>query len=877
MQVDHYVTLHLTATQVEVIPAMQGDGARCLLASLMANGEPWPVPEGANVGIAYTLPDKSDGYYDQLTDGSPAATVAGNLVSVILAPALTAQAGTAKLSLVLRQGEQQTATFPLQLKVQAAVGKVLGEDVPVQQDGFEGRLYYGGPGGTIIPLVPGAGVEVVQQEDGTFVLVARGGSDGAGSWGELKGKPVYMQGEQEKFDPAWLPDGGFGWAETGEATVEWDGSTEGLDVVAVGGDYTLVRVSELLPSVEAMIGRTVEMADGSSFEVSTETIEWNGLVWAVLGPVGEDILPVLYGVGATEIDGITFPDTGLYAVLYPDQPYRFARVTIDYEMVHRLDSKYLPKEIVQEYVIELDYSKTVVTSSDKDVLVGKIPNDLRYTEIRDAYALGQRLVVRLKNTDYPETYLRLSDAGDREWRFETDAGSQYTADRIRKLYLTLINQDVSSDTVTARVAYINIELGGGAEQVQADLSQNDPEAPDYVKGRTHWEENNQTVIEWDDNTEGRDSFEFSGATFYKVSDLVPQEDTVVGGTLAFSSGESMSVGTDTIVAGEGGYIIFEPAIVMKSTKATIADIPIEAPSTGIYFVSYGASEYTSSLTYGSTIVHPLDEKWIPDSIARKTDIPKLDATLTKSGAAADAKATGDALNKKLDETALDGAIQDALAQATESGEFDGKPGEDGKTPVKGVDYFTEDEITEVARQAAGLVEVPEGGGSSAKWKRIGIFTAADNINPWIINADEDGKEFSCTEFRIRAKLCWFQLATNSTINRSIEFYGDDGNWYYINLTHVPGGFAAVVKGENASDVTATFKHPAVIDVTTHCGLLVAETIGESANNPTDAMTGVVCRNRGVRHGAARFSQIRISLGYPTNLVMAGSTVEIWGR
>ena len=160
MFVEHYVTLHLTATQAEVIPAMQGDGARCLLASLMANGEPWVVPEGVRVGIAYTLPDKSDGYYNQLTDGSPAATVAGNLVSVVLDPVLTAQAGTAKLSLVLRQGEKQIATFPLQLKVQGAVGKVLCEDVPVQQDGFEGRLYYGGPGGTIIPLALGPGLAV---------------------------------------------------------------------------------------------------------------------------------------------------------------------------------------------------------------------------------------------------------------------------------------------------------------------------------------------------------------------------------------------------------------------------------------------------------------------------------------------------------------------------------------------------------------------------------------------------------------------------------------------------------------------------------------------------------------------------------------------
>ena len=86
-----------------------------------------------------------------------------------------------------------------------------------------------------------------------------------------------------------------------------------------------------------------------------------------------------------------------------------------------------------------------------------------------------------------------------------------------------------------------------------------------------------------------------------------------------------------------------------------------------------------------------------------------------------------------------------LAQAKESGEFDGKDGTsvtvsfisestasggtnvvtfsdgkkvnikngtDGKTPVKGVDYFTEDEVQQIAEVAAEMVDVPEGGGSS---------------------------------------------------------------------------------------------------------------------------------------------------------------------
>lgn len=48
--------------------------------------------------------------------------------------------------------------------------------------------------------------------------------------------------------------------------------------------------------------------------------------------------------------------------------------------------------------------------------------------------------------------------------------------------------------------------------------------------------------------------------------------------------------------------------------------------------------------------------------------------------------------------------------------FDGKDGKDGKdgyTPVKGTDYFTEEDKAEIAEQAAGLVEIPEGGGGNS--------------------------------------------------------------------------------------------------------------------------------------------------------------------
>lgn len=60
---------------------------------------------------------------------------------------------------------------------------------------------------------------------------------------------------------------------------------------------------------------------------------------------------------------------------------------------------------------------------------------------------------------------------------------------------------------------------------------------------------------------------------------------------------------------------------------------------------------------------------------------------------------------KLDASALTEAVNEALTQAKESGEFKGEP---GYTPVKGEDYFTEADKREIAEQAAQLVKIPEG-------------------------------------------------------------------------------------------------------------------------------------------------------------------------
>ena len=89
----------------------------------------------------------------------------------------------------------------------------------------------------------------------------------------------------------------------------------------------------------------------------------------------------------------------------------------------------------------------------------------------------------------------------------------------------------------------------------------------------------------------------------------------------------------------------------------------------------------------------------PDGTLIEDSGAVVDSSLTISGAAADAKAVGDALIKKLDADRLNGAVEDALRQAKESGEFDGEPGAPGNDYV-----LTEADKTEIAEQAAGLID-----------------------------------------------------------------------------------------------------------------------------------------------------------------------------
>lgn len=175
----------------------------------------------------------------------------------------------------------------------------------------------------------------------------------------------------------------------------------------------------------------------------------------------------------------------------------------------------------------------------------------------------------------------------------------------------------------------------GGEQVQTDWNQNDTTAKDYIKNRPGGYEEGFEIT-WDGDTTGRPSATAEGMSlaWYKVSDKILTPDDIIGATVtAVQNGVSQSlvVTNDIVVREDYGAIIGEGMIIIATKQGTYVSamegLSISIPETGVYFTymsSVGTTVYASSLS--NIIIHPFDDKYIPDSIARKAE---LDSRITE--------------------------------------------------------------------------------------------------------------------------------------------------------------------------------------------------------------------------------------------------------
>ena len=164
------------------------------------------------------------------------------------------------------------------------------------------------------------------------------------------------------------------------------------------------------------------------------------------------------------------------------------------------------------------------------------------------------------------------------------------------------------------------------------------------------------------------------------------------------------------------------------------------------------------------VLNASDKQEIAELAAGMVDVPEapsveLDTTLKVAGKAADAGAVGDALSElkekndaqdealnalneaignKLDASALPTAVNNALTEAKNSGDFKGDPGAPGEP---GKDYvLTEDDKEEIAEMAAEKVEAPEGG--SSDYKLVAFFELKEDAQYVVVNTDTNGAPLS---------------------------------------------------------------------------------------------------------------------------------------
>lgn len=194
--------------------------------------------------------------------------------------------------------------------------------------------------------------------------------------------------------------------------------------------------------------------------------------------------------------------------------------------------------------------------------------------------------------------------------------------------------------------YYHIEASVDGNILRIDHKASSPEMvglpTQFVKlpiGITSWndltdkpfgEEGNGAIIEWDGNTEGRGMITFDGQPFdgpsidgetcyyYKISDLTPTFDELMGGQFEYSDGSGTTLDEKIWVEQYDGTIaVMGTFFVFYKTEFSVDESVISVPSTGIYAVGTpSGSAYLRKLSYGSTDIKTIDEKFIPDTIAR---------------------------------------------------------------------------------------------------------------------------------------------------------------------------------------------------------------------------------------------------------------------
>lgn len=245
--------------------------------------------------------------------------------------------------------------------------------------------------------------------------------------------------------------------------------------------------------------------------------------------------------------------------------------------------------------------------------------DLWVMSVEDSGSDDDELIMEQVQVDWNQNNTEAVDFIKNRPFYESDAGVKKLDSKFLPLHISNDEPENAKDgdlwiDTDERV---EIEVPEEPETiiVTGDWSQNDSTALDYIKNRTHWEEFDGANINWNGVSTGRVTVLLKNGDFMvKVSDNVPTIDSIsTNGRLIMANGSAVSMTADKLATfndSNAGYYFEDKLIVIKKTDYIFNDASY--PETGIYVHFVDESDYVKNVYYGTSVVHKIDPKFLPE-------------------------------------------------------------------------------------------------------------------------------------------------------------------------------------------------------------------------------------------------------------------------
>ena len=133
MVITHKLKMNMEEEVTQRLEMPLGDvSTRSIEMLLYLRQSPWTIPEGVTVLIRYQKPDGTTGEYDTMPDGTAAWSVAGNVLTVSVAPQVLTAVGNVSLCAEMYLEEKVLHTFAVEIGVRAPFVMNRGTDTASQ-------------------------------------------------------------------------------------------------------------------------------------------------------------------------------------------------------------------------------------------------------------------------------------------------------------------------------------------------------------------------------------------------------------------------------------------------------------------------------------------------------------------------------------------------------------------------------------------------------------------------------------------------------------------------------------------------------------------------------------------------------------------------